>query len=195
MRLAALWHKILLPFRRVLVRSRVTSLGRGLVLFGSPILTRTPGSSITIGSNVVLCSTSRFTALGVKRPVVIRTLSSTASISIGNDVGISGGAICAAYSVVIGSRCLMGADVTVADTDFHQIDEVGRRYAPLPAGSAADQVVIEDDVFIGAGAVVLKGCRIGRGSVIGAGSVVTGEIPPFVVAAGVPCRVLRAIET
>ena len=52
---------------------------------------------------------------------------------------------------------------------------------------------VGDDVWIGAGVTVLPGVTIGSGSVIGAGSVVTKDIPPMVVAAGTPCRVLRAI--
>lgn len=53
------------------------------------------------------------------------------------------------------------------------------------------EVVIEDDVWIGAGAIVLPGSRIGRGAVIGAGSVVSGEVEPMTVAAGSPARKLR----
>lgn len=49
---------------------------------------------------------------------------------------------------------------------------------------------IEDDVWIGAGVKVLKGVTIGKGSVIGAGAVVTKDIPPYSIAAGVPCRVI-----
>lgn len=54
-------------------------------------------------------------------------------------------------------------------------------------------IVIEDKVWIGSNVVVLPGVRIGYGSVIGAGSVVSRDIPPMVVAVGVPCRVLRHI--
>ncbi len=52
---------------------------------------------------------------------------------------------------------------------------------------------IEDNVWVGAGAVILPGVTIGKNSVIGAGSVVTKDIPAGVVALGVPCRVLREI--
>ncbi|MEU6851115.1 sugar O-acetyltransferase [Actinacidiphila alni] len=57
----------------------------------------------------------------------------------------------------------------------------------------SEPVVIEDKVWIGSNSVVLPGVRIGYGSVIGAGSVVSRDIPPMVVAVGVPCRVLRPI--
>lgn len=51
-------------------------------------------------------------------------------------------------------------------------------------------IVIEDDAWIGANAVIVSGAHIGRGAVIGAGSVVTGVIPPYAIAAGVPARVI-----
>lgn len=54
-------------------------------------------------------------------------------------------------------------------------------------------IEIGDDVWIGAGSIINPGVRIGRGAVIGSGSVVTRDIPPMVVAAGSPCRVLREI--
>jgi acetyltransferase-like isoleucine patch superfamily enzyme len=149
-----------------------------------------PGSQIQIGDRVVLCSHPRFTALGVARPVVLRTLRSGASIRIGSDVGFSGAVICAATSVDIGNQCLFGADVQVCDTDFHPVAAANRRFENRPECIASEAIVIEDNVFLGAGVRVLKGVRIGRNSVIGAGSLVTGNIPSNVVAAGVPARVL-----
>jgi len=58
-------------------------------------------------------------------------------------------------------------------------------------GYTGGKIVIEDDVWIGSHVVVTKGVTIGRGSIIGAGSVVTRDIPPCSVAAGVPARVIR----
>ena len=52
-------------------------------------------------------------------------------------------------------------------------------------------ITIEDDVWIGGGAIILPGVTIGKGSVIGTGSVVTKSIPPYSVAAGNPCRVIK----
>jgi acetyltransferase-like isoleucine patch superfamily enzyme len=50
--------------------------------------------------------------------------------------------------------------------------------------------VIEDDVWVGAGAVILPGVTIGRGAIVGAGAVVTRDVPPFAIVAGVPARFL-----
>ena len=82
----------------------------------------------------------------------------------------------------------------IADTDFHEVDQIPRRHLPIPTPSERDAVSIGDDVFIGARSIVLKGSSIGNGSVIAAGSVVTGDIPAGVVAGGVPAKVLRPLR-
>jgi acetyltransferase-like isoleucine patch superfamily enzyme len=86
----------------------------------------------------------------------------------------------------------MGADVLIADTDFHPVDALPRRHAPESA-AASVPVHIHDDVFLGARTIVLKGVTIGAGTVVGAGSVVTSCLPAGVVAAGNPCRVVRSL--
>jgi tetrahydrodipicolinate N-acetyltransferase len=54
--------------------------------------------------------------------------------------------------------------------------------------------VIEDEVLVGANAVVLEGCRVGKGSVVAAGAVVTSDVPAGVVVAGQPARVIKEID-
>lgn len=56
-------------------------------------------------------------------------------------------------------------------------------------------VRIEDEVWLGAGAIVLPGVVIGRGAIVGAGAVITGDVPPFCIAAGVPAKVIRTLQT
>jgi acetyltransferase-like isoleucine patch superfamily enzyme len=151
-----------------------------------------PGSRIRIEDGVTLCSDSRFTALGVTRPVILRTMRSGASIHIGAHAGLSGTVVCAAQSVSIGAECLMGSNVLVADNDFHPLAPAQRRHSEVDIISAP--VVIEDNVFVGTGSMVLRGVTIGSDSVIGAGSVVTRNVPAGVVAAGNPARTLRPLD-
>ncbi len=172
--------------------ARRIAVGKRLILYGWPIVHLTPGSTIVLGDDVVLHSRSRFTALGVKHPVILRTLSNSARIRIGSNVGMSGTTICAVESVEIGDECLIGADVTIADTDFHSILPERRRSAPL-AAAAHSPIIIERNVFLGAGSYVLKGVHIGENSIIGCASVVTQDIPANCIAAGNPCRVIRAL--
>ena len=122
------------------------------------------------------------------QPVIIKTLSKKASIFIGDDVGISGCTISAAGSIYIGNEVLIGSGSLIVDNDAHAIHPNGRRYSALP--KPAEPVVIEDNVFIGARVIILKGVIIGTGSVIGAGSVVTKDIPPYSIASGNPAKVI-----
>jgi len=115
-----------------------------------------------------------------------------ARIEIGDDVGMSGASVCSAMSVTIGNRVMLGADAVVTDTDFHPVHAVPRRYVNTGVQVAA--VVIEDDVFVGMRAMVLKGSRIGKGSVVAAGAVVTTDVPPFSIVAGQPARVVGRID-
>ena len=174
------------------MRRSGVQMGKGIVLWGCPIVSRAAGSTIQIGDRVVLCSRSPMTALGVSHPVILRTMSQGARIVIGNDVGMSGGTICAAQSVTIGEGALLGANVTIADTDFHPTASTARRYSRKDVAIAPIQ--IEENVFVGTGCFVLKGVTIGANSIIGAGSVVTKSIPANVIAAGNPCRPVKHID-
>lgn len=90
--------------------------------------------------------------------------------------------------VHIGARTLIGPAVQIY-TAVHPLDAMARRDR-----EAGRPVHIGDDVWIGGGAIVLPGVRIGDRSVIGAGSVVTRDIPDDVLAAGNPCRVIRRLD-
>lgn len=89
-------------------------------------------------------------------------------------------------SIVIGKKVLFGPGVTIATTS-HPIHPDYRDYM------YAKPVYIEDNCWIGAGAIIGPGVTIGKNSVIGAGSVVTKDIPADSVAVGNPCRVIREI--
>lgn len=168
--------------------------GSNLLLNGMPIVSLAKSSSIRLGDRVVLTSECKHTALGVNHPIVLRTLKENACIIIGNDVGISGGSICAACKVVIGDRTMLGANVTIADTDFHPISIEDRRYTSEKSIIHTSEIHIGENVFIGAGTYILKGVNIGNNAVIGAGSIVTRDIPANVVAAGNPCHIIRPIK-
>jgi acetyltransferase-like isoleucine patch superfamily enzyme len=159
---------------------------------GIPTVSLFPGSEIVIGKRVRIVSKSFATALGVNHGTVLRTLRSEARIQIGDGVGISGGSICAAKSVVIGEDTRLGANVTIADTDFHSLSPHLRAGHADPS-IGVKPVDIGKCVLIGTNAIILKGVTIGDNSVIGAGSVVTSSIPSNTIAAGNPCKVIRSL--
>ncbi|MCC8016478.1 MAG: sugar O-acetyltransferase [Clostridiales bacterium] len=91
--------------------------------------------------------------------------------------------------IYVGSNTMIGPNVTIAAAG-HPVIQNLRKYGVqfnIP-------VNIGENCWIGAGAIILPGVKIGNGTVIGAGSVVTKDIPENVVAAGNPCRVLRKIS-
>ncbi|KAJ5322689.1 Maltose/galactoside acetyltransferase [Penicillium brevicompactum] len=94
--------------------------------------------------------------------------------------------------VTIGENVLFGPNVCIYGAT-HPMDPAVRRGLKGPEGGK--EVHIEDDVWIGGSVLVLAGVRIGKGSTVGAGSVVTKDVPPFHFAAGNPARVIRRIET
>ncbi|MEX2395994.1 MAG: acyltransferase, partial [Balneolales bacterium] len=105
-------------------------------------------------------------------------------IIIGNDVSINFGvSIVAENKVTLGNRIRIGPYTMIIDTDRH-IQNDRFKWAK------GEPVIIEDDVWLATRVMVLKGSLIGKGSMIASGSVVSGVIPPYVVAGGIPARVL-----
>jgi acetyltransferase-like isoleucine patch superfamily enzyme len=116
----------------------------------------------------------------------------SASIEIGDDVQINNNAFIKSEGpgIRIGPRALLGSEVTIYDSDFHDL-RPGRRRGGSPRMAAVE---LGEDVFVGDRVLILKGVEIGAHSVIGAGSVVTKSIPAGVIAAGNPARVIGALE-
>jgi acetyltransferase-like isoleucine patch superfamily enzyme len=110
-------------------------------------------------------------------------------IVLGNDVGIGHGCVFLA-DTEIGDKVLIGFYASFLNSDDHRIDIVGRTIFDSGRGDAF-KIVVENDVWIGHGAIILSPARIGRGAVVAAGSIVTKDVPPYAIVAGVPARVLK----
>jgi len=114
------------------------------------------------------------------------------NIEIGDDVFIGPGANlqAGASGIVIGNKVMLGPNVSIMGGD-HNFSEIGQFMFDVKVKRPADDqtVVVEDDVWIGAGAIILKGVCLGRGCVVAAGSVVTKSIPPYTIVMGVPAKV------
>lgn len=180
-------------FRLRMKRKGVTGLDNAR-LAGMPIVRLVAGSTISIARGFVATSWASFQVIGVPHAVILRTLTPTASISIGENCGVSGAAIVAAERITIGTGCLIGSGALIVDTDFHPVNSANRRFAPLPEPVERHRVTIGDNVFIGARAIVLKGTTIGDNAVIGAGSVVSGSVPANSVFAGNPAVSIKQID-
>jgi len=111
------------------------------------------------------------------------------NVSFGDGVYLNSGAnFVDDVEVHIGSRVMFGPNVVVTTTGHPVHPDLRRDGSQFSA-----PVTIGDDVWIGAGAVILPGVTIGAGSVVAAGSAVTKNVPPLVVVAGVPARIIREI--
>ncbi len=112
--------------------------------------------------------------------------------------------IWAAEEIRIGNHVLIAHNVNVFDNDTHPIDCKERRedyIGIVMKGERNDfstlghnPIEIGDDAWIGCNAIILKGIRIGKGSIVAAGSVVTKDIPDYCVAVGNPAHVVKQLE-
>ena len=157
---------------------------------GLPLIQKRHGAKIEIGRYFKACSDPRKNSLGVFQKVMIKASLPGAVIEVGNHVGMSGCTISASRSVLIGNYVMIGSGAIITDSDAHPLDYRRRREGCF--GQMAS-VVIEDDVFIGTRAIILKGVRVGRGSVIGAGAVVVRSVPANSVVVGNPARVVKEL--
>ena len=158
----------------------------------APFMKRRTEGGVIIGKHFTCLNKVDSNSLGLIQPCLFNIVLKGKRITIGDHVGISGATLCAVEDILIGNNVMIGSGVIITTTDSHPIHWEARRLNTEPPASAP--VVIGNDVFIGARAIILKGVTIGDGAVIGAGSVVTKSIPPRVIAAGNPARIIKEIK-
>lgn len=175
---------------RMILKAHGVVFGKNIQI-PSKVLWLIRGGRITIGDNFYLSSGNGVNpiASNLQADVYVEP---GAALTIGNNVGMSSTRLWIHESVRIGNNVKIGGCVLITDTDAHPMDYVVRRSSN--EGTKSAPVVIEDDVWIGAHCIILKGVTIGARSVIGAGSVVTKSIPADCVAAGNPCRVIKGLN-
>lgn len=121
-----------------------------------------------------------------------------AVIEIGDCSYVANASLVATGRITVGAYCLIAGGVTIADSDFHPLGPAARLADTVALSPVGDRrrrppldvrpVVIEDDVWVGWNATVLKGVRVGAGAVIEPGAVVTRDVPPGARVAGNPAR-------
>ncbi len=190
-----------LALRKVLYPRLLKKCGRNVV-FGANVVLRHP-KKIVIGDNVVIDDNCLLDAKG----------ESNAGITIGSGVFMGRNTIlhCKNGDIVIGDDVNIGFNCDIASSNRV---EIGRKvliaaYSYIVGGghdfsrsdaSVMDQkrtakgIFVGPEAWIGAGVIVQDGCTIGEGTIVGAGAVVNADLPPKVIAVGIPARVLRNRE-
>lgn len=149
--------------------------------------------ALVLGNHVSIYGGSSF-ALGPK-----------GTCSVGDFTILNGALIMAEERITIGSYCMVSWNVGIADSDFHPIDPAQRRldavalapfyeHRPSRPEIKTAPVVLQDNVWVGMGAVILKGVTIGENSIVAAGAIVTADVPPNVVVAGNPARIVKELH-
>jgi acetyltransferase-like isoleucine patch superfamily enzyme len=126
----------------------------------------------------------------------------TGYMEIGDDTTLVGPIFWCMHRIIVGRRVSISYNVMIADSDFHPKDPDQRRLdaiAIAPTGDVKSRppidcrpVIIEDDVQIGIGAIILKGVRIGAGARVLPGAVVSRDVPSCAIVAGNPARLVQA---
>jgi acetyltransferase-like isoleucine patch superfamily enzyme len=181
------------------LRAYLRLLGNGvkfnktLVCNGLPIVDVHRKSICQIGDFCSINSNIYINPIGRYSPTFI-IVRENARLIIGNHTGISSSAIVCHKEIIIGNHVKIGGNVVIYDTDFHSLSKEYRRDSLNDSlEKICKSVVIEDDVFIGAHSIVLKGVTIGKGAIVGAGSTVTRDIPSYEIWAGNPARFIKNI--
>ena len=174
--------------RRMVVNNKVYIQGKGTIEIGDDFTFYSGDNMNPIGRNLR-------GSLYVPYP--------DSKIVIGDRVGISSACLWAHNSITIGNDVNIGGDCLIMDNDAHPHNYLKRRDAyrkevgeeiyrhSIPAAP----IVIEDDVWIGARSIIMKGVHIGARSIIAAGSIVTHDIPADSIAAGSPAKVIKQTGT
>lgn len=155
----------------------MASLGPNIDLFNyywRPLLLRLSG--VAVGESTAILS-------GIQV--------SLGELSIGDEVFINVDCrLACGGQIFIGNYCQIGARVSF-ETVSHQLAPVKNGKRP----SNPAPIVIEDNVWVGSGAILLPGITIGKGSVVAAGAVVTNDVEPYIVVGGVPAKKIRVLES
>lgn len=167
--------------------------------------------NVQLGERNWLYSSFAFRHYYSRQPTGVRTGSDTGlyngtffnlgprgQVAIGRFCALVGAMISCNSRVVIGDYVFIAHEVVLADsfaaTPFDRHSELPPQCPPTTDEPPQTSIVIGDNVWIGARAILLAGARIGEGAIVGAASVIDFEVPPYTVVAGNPARVVRRID-
>lgn len=169
-----------------LLKSRLKNNPKQLYLYGGlPVVI---GSlDIVMGDKVRLAAMTTISGRAVGKHIP--------QLIIGDNVGIGWRtSISVGKSIIIGNNVRIAGDCYLAGYPGHPVNAKLRALGKPDEDSQVGIIILEDDVWLATGVKVMPNVTIGRGTIVAAGSVVTKDLPSFVLAAGVPAKVLKSIR-
>ncbi len=182
-----LWLKesrgVLLLGKSVSLRNpQLISVGRSVIIEDFVRIDALSQQGVVLGDNVTIAKFTTIQCTGVIRLLGV-------GLRIGNNSAIGAYSFLGAQGgITIGNDVIMGPRVSF-HAENHRYED-----ADVPIrlqGETRRGIVVDDDCWIGAGAIILDGVHIARGAVVAAGSVVTKDVPPYAIVAGSPARVIK----
>ena len=162
-------------------------------------------ANVELGAGTWLYSAFAFIHCRSRRAVAVRVgrssgiyngsffeLGAAGEVSIGDHTTLVGAIIATNGRVRIGNYCFVAHEVVIGDTSFARPPDGDQ--SPGSIDDTAPCIDLADDVWVGAGAILLAGARIGRGAIIGAAAVVDFDVPAFAIVGGNPARVVGFAE-
>jgi acetyltransferase-like isoleucine patch superfamily enzyme len=187
--LSDLWDRIFTtPLTRIIWQNAGVELGAMSRFWGMPILHKATGSKIVIGNNFKARSRVSSNSVGTIQPVVLSTNCPRANIILGDNVAVSGCTLHCRELIHLGNSVGLGSGCLIMDNDGHPLNSLER--CNEDQNIRVSPVVLEDNVWIGGRAILLKGTRIGARSIVQAASVVKGEFPADCIIGGNPAVVI-----
>lgn len=172
----------IIPYNKsifILDKSAVVELNGNLILNANCIKNNGRSTILRLDKNTKLKTNSNFSIYYGGDIIVFED----GKLELGSGFMNSNCKIRCKESIKIGNNVAISHDVTIMDSDFHNVDYEGYEMTK--------PIVIGDDVWIGSKAMILKGVNVGNGSMIAAGSVVTKDVPAHSIVAGVPAKAIR----
>lgn len=170
-----------------LLKGRLQKVGKNLNLYGG--LPYISGQlDIQLGENCRVSGQSTFTGRS--------SAQQTPTLIVGNNIDIGW-----MTTIAVGSRIELGDNVRIAGRALlagypgHPLDPQERAAGLPEKDEQVGDIIIENDVWLATGVSVMAGVRIGKGTIVAAGSVVTSDLPAMVLAGGIPAKVIRTLST
>ena len=177
---------------KILFKLNGVSIPRNFCSNGVPMINN--AGRMEVGNSFKINNGNYFNKIG-RQGVCIFNVGESGFLHIGKNVGMSSTAIVCRERIRIGDDVLIGGNTVIYDTDFHSKNPETRKGIKNNSNNSKrkEEVIIGDNVFIGAHTTILKGVHIGKNSLIGAGAVVTRNIPSNEIWAGNPASFIKDI--